>query len=322
MKIDIAKLIVNVKPELNVSMIYLKEAMDMLSSIKIPDDFYYVRLQDIPKNISSIEGEIRSIENWLDGAIRRFGNAEDINKNIINTLGGVLTNNDLYEARDAYYINKILEEEKNNSYILNKFLEEGKNNPRINKILQNENIYNCGLGSIQVILEAEQIHKYMEENEYTYCVLENGRGDECEEYKRKHGLNVTFEESKTGFHNTCCATFVSWVLQEAGYLTREDHTNGGTSMKNKLLEKGWTKVEDISELLPGDVLCYKTSHVDIYAADASAEHGDGHVYLYNAGRGEAIRITDFDVKDLSDPNKNFDFGLRPPQLKDINEKEG
>ena len=31
MKIDIAKLIVNVKPELNVSMIYLKEAMDMLS---------------------------------------------------------------------------------------------------------------------------------------------------------------------------------------------------------------------------------------------------------------------------------------------------
>ena len=149
------------------------------------------------------------------------------------------------------------------------------------------------------ILEvADAIHKYMEEYQYTYCVYNCNKGEECPKYGKQHGLNTTFEKSKTGHHNTCCATYVSWVLQEAGYITEEEHTNGAGQIRNLLVSKGWIQITSVSELEPGDVLYYQ-GHVEIYA-------GDGKVY--NAGSGYSIR----GASPAGNGIKSLVCGLRAP----------
>lgn len=76
------------------------------------------------------------------------------------------------------------------------------------------------------ILEcAERIHSYMEQMSYSYCVsmIENQAASDCDNTHTVHGLNSTFEESVNNYHNTCCATYVSWVLQAAGYINECQH---------------------------------------------------------------------------------------------------
>ena len=70
-------------------------------------------------------------------------------------------------------------------------------------------------------------------------------------------------------------------------------------MKDALVRNGWTKVNSVSELQPGDVLYYSYGHVEIYA-------GDGKVY--NAGSGNAIRGASPQTKGIS----SMTFGLRAP----------
>lgn len=134
-----------------------------------------------------------------------------------------------------------------------------------------------------IITVAEEIHKYMEDNQYTYCVYGGNSYEECGSYGKSHGLNSTFEASKTNYQNTCCATFVSWVLQGAGYITPEEHSeyglNSANSMRDFLKGKGWIVITNSSELQPGDVICYD-HHVEIYAGDGT---------IYNAGSGSSIR---------------------------------
>ena len=132
-----------------------------------------------------------------------------------------------------------------------------------------------------IIQCAKYIHEYMEENSYTYCVCDGSEAaDECSYYGKSHGLNTTFEKSIDGYHNTCCATFVSWVLQEAGYITEAEHTNGAHAMDTLLRNKGWIEITNPDDLEPGDILYYGYGHVEIYAGDNT---------VYNAGSGNAIR---------------------------------
>ena len=130
---------------------------------------------------------------------------------------------------------------------------------------------------------ADYIHKYMEENQYTYCVYGGNSYEECGNYGKSHGLDSTFEKSQTGHKNTCCATYVSWVLQEAGYITEEEHNsnglNGADNLSSFLERKGFEVINNVADLEPGDILSYP-NHVEIYA-------GEGKVY--NAGSGNAIR---------------------------------
>ena len=154
-----------------------------------------------------------------------------------------------------------------------------------------------GMGGT-IIECAKTIHEYMEANNYTYCVYGGNSYEECGTFGKSHGLNTTFEESMTGYHNTCCATYVSWVLQEAGYITAEEHTNSAEAMTSLLLQKGFTVITDASQLQPGDILSY-SGHVEIYA-------GDGTVY--NAGSGNAIRSASPQTKSISSMN----MGLRAP----------
>lgn len=154
-----------------------------------------------------------------------------------------------------------------------------------------------GMGGT-IIECAKAIHEYMEANNYTYCVYGGNSYEECGTFGKAHGLNRTFEESKTGYTNTCCATYVSWVLQEAGYITPEEHTDNADALSSLLIQKGFTVITDASQLQPGDILSY-SGHIEIYA-------GDGTVY--NAGSGNAIRSASPQTKSIASMN----MGLRAP----------
>ncbi len=144
-------------------------------------------------------------------------------------------------------------------------------------------IRTAGSGDNSSILNvAESIHEYMEENLYSYCVL----GPEDNSHEGECGLDTTFEESKSNHHLTCCATYVSWVLQDAGAIDDSEHTNSSASLATLLESKGWTKVENYDELEAGDIVFMTAStvsnieHTQIYA---------GNNEWYNAGSVEAIQ---------------------------------
>ena len=144
---------------------------------------------------------------------------------------------------------------------------------------------------------AETIHAYMEENNYTYCVYFNNDLEECSN-KTQCSLAKTFEKSKTS-KKSCCATYVSWVLQEAGYLTEEEHSNSASGLRGILLNKGWIKITSVADLQPGDVLCYD-GHIEIYAGDSK---------VYNAGSGPIIRA---DAPSKKTGISSMMFALRAP----------
>lgn len=143
-------------------------------------------------------------------------------------------------------------------------------------------------GATRIIQIADTMHKYMESYKYKYSLDVNK-------------LNATFEMSKTNSHHSCCATFVSWVLQEAGYLSDAEHTDSTSVLSGILERKGWTKIGQISALQPGDVIIYN-GHTEIYA-------GDGKVY--NAGSTNAIQGVSPSRRTTSKP---FICGFRAPSL--------
>ena len=152
----------------------------------------------------------------------------------------------------------------------------------------------CGIVDI-----AANIHQYMEQNHYTYCVYFDP-DNSCEECLNSNEcyLAKTFEKSKTS-KKTCCATYVSWVLQETGYLTEDEHSNSAPGLRDYLLnQKNWIKITNVSDLQPGDVICY-TGHIEIYAGDSK---------VYNAGSGSAIRGNSPQEKNVS----SMMYALRAP----------
>lgn len=124
------------------------------------------------------------------------------------------------------------------------------------------NFYQEGGDIIQL---AKSIHEHMESNKYSYSLDTNQ-------------LATTFEKSKT-IKKSCCATYVCWVLQEAGYVSEAEHTDSTAALANLLIGKGFTRISNRNEMQPGDVVIYE-GHCEIYA-------GDGTVY--NAGSENAIR---------------------------------
>ena len=149
---------------------------------------------------------------------------------------------------------------------------------RINQQYQ-EGTEGGAAGGGSIISIADNMHKYMEANNYGYCVKTNGGLDECRKRGEAHGLNITFAASKNGSHHTCCATYVSWVLKEAGYLTDSEHTDSASALNSKLMSKGWQVITKSNQLQAGDIIYY-SGHIEIYA-------GNGKVY--GTGSGERIR---------------------------------
>lgn len=149
-------------------------------------------------------------------------------------------------------------------------------------------------GGGSIIEVAEKIHSYMEQNNYTYCVYGGNSYEECK--GGGHGLSKTFEASKSAYHHSCCATYVSWVLQEAGYLSDSEHSDSAAGLQSIMKNKGYKMITNKSDLKPGDVLCY-SGHVEIYA---------GNNKIYNAGSGSAIRNAA-----PANLSRSFSYALRP-----------
>ena len=148
-------------------------------------------------------------------------------------------------------------------------------------------------GSIQALLEScEKIAKYMRDNNYRYYTHHPD--------PKYHGgdyFNNVYNEGS--YDVSCCATYVAWCLQDAGFITNDMHTeevcwsfgpNGEPQSgiwKIMIDSPDWKNVEDIigrkpeeKDLKAGDIQIYKNggSHTNIYA-------GDGQ--YWDAGRDEA-----------------------------------
>ena len=144
-----------------------------------------------------------------------------------------------------------------------------------NRYLILETFDNSPVVDNKISLKAKEIHDYMREKNYGYCTYD---------YRCNHdgpcGLNATFELSKNNHHNTCCATYVSWVLQETGYLTKQEHIdnnlNGANNLINYLTKKGWKEI-DKKDVQPGDIMCYN-GHIAIYGGKGR-NYDAGHKLL-------------------------------------------
>ncbi|MBQ2835440.1 MAG: hypothetical protein IJE68_01200 [Clostridia bacterium] len=144
-----------------------------------------------------------------------------------------------------------------------------------------------------IISTAKIIHDYISDpaHLYYYCLI--GSELSINEHKdagiNKCGLNNSFEESQIsgnyGYRLTCCATFVSWVLEECGYI--ETHYNGCSGLLSELQAQGWTRIDSYDDLEAGDIVFMDTEGVN----NGSIEHvqiyvGDG--CWYNTGGNWSI----------------------------------
>ena len=152
-------------------------------------------------------------------------------------------------------------------------------------------------GTTRITQIADEIHKYMEANNYKYCVSFSNKYEEHSN-QSQCGWNTTFEASKTGYHTSCCATYVSWVLIDAGYLSPSEFSASASGLRATLAGKGWSIITNVNDLQAGDILYY-SGHIEIYA-------GGGKVYT--AGSGEHIRGASPRTKNVS----SMVCGLRAP----------
>ncbi len=139
---------------------------------------------------------------------------------------------------------------------------------------------------------AKTIHDYMSDTSHLYYYCLNG----TEKSRSTHisaglscGLASSFAASQVsgnnGYRLTCCATYVSWVLEEAGYL--ETHTDAAITLSSYLAALGWTKISSYSELEAGDIVFMDTvgvnngdiTHVQIYVGNGT---------WYSAGSNSSI----------------------------------
>lgn len=184
-------------------------------------------------------------------------------------------------------------------------------------------------GSMANFIEkAYEVHKAMEGNDWHYCILSNISSNgphmkkscgndncnlqHCDTLKAgaSHtcGLNSTIQEAIAGHHNTCCATYVSWALKEAGFdLSGHPNMHGAKATYDWAEASGFTPITDYADMEAGDLLFNK------YNYDGNDVNMIGHVQILgndgewlNAGSVEAI----------NDPPKAYEakfiIGMRPP----------
>lgn len=116
---------------------------------------------------------------------------------------------------------------------------------------------------VEAILQAaEKIHYYMKDNDFYYPDPLLGPFD------------IRYNDGKS--KRTCCATYVSWVLQEVDLIEDDEHTDWTWGVEGVLAGKSaewkFIKVTSFSEMQPGDIGCYhdgksEFTHVNIYAGN-------------------------------------------------------
>lgn len=153
-------------------------------------------------------------------------------------------------------------------------------------------------GSATIIEAAHKIHKHMEDYKYTYSLT-----------TLPGTANIAWN-----MRTSCCATYVDWVLAEAGYKKADESLiHGACTLFRVYQEKGFMVIENYSDLQPGDIVFMTAKdnstityngrtllvgHVQIYA-------GDG--MWYNAGSTERIQQKS---PYKSNPSSAFAIALR------------
>ena len=155
----------------------------------------------------------------------------------------------------------------------------------------------CNINVVNSIIEsAKKIKQYIADNGYEYCLDEECKRNQHLFDGHKCGLTLNYEDSKIqgkyGYHNTCCATFVSWVLIDAGIVPQNagSHTADLTAIRksNKFYEQ--VSNFNASDIKAGDILIYtdgqfKHAHVEIAARDGAVNN---RAFVYNAGGYQSI----------------------------------
>ena len=148
----------------------------------------------------------------------------------------------------------------------------------------------------EFIAKTREMCEYINQEGYDYCVYAtcDGNGEqEC--VHEVHGndkcsinghngsvcfLPGTFADSQesTSKHNVCCATLISWALQNVGVMPESQCIHGASNLIEWIGNNLDVQEIEVGEpLQPGDILCY-TGHIDMVGEKLS----DGFV-KYNGG---------------------------------------
>ena len=212
---------------------------------------------------------------------------------------------DIYYSTSMYYGGVVSWKINNGSvatatadYAKNKITIYGKSsgNTNIKLWLENGKSTTCNITvDSKIIASAKKINSgicsYKDySKKYDYCDLGGTCRNNSNDHKHGHkcGLNETFEQSKTSYHNTCCATYVSWILRDAGIINTTIH--GADSLASYLKNSGKFKV--VSDIKAGDILCYN-GHIEISA---------GGNKVYTGGDVDAINTLGPTTKNNINPH--------------------
>ncbi len=204
------------------------------------------------------EGDIKANEKeTLSAKIRKFlelqnedgsmSSEEEINNIIDSTINGISNQNDMVVPSQLTNVGAAQGEKSVSQVSVDEFL--GK---------------------------TQEMCEYMNTEGYDYCAQAH---DHTVKHNG-HGLKTTFEESKS-LTNVCCATLVSWVLQDIGIYN--GHTDSATAIYQLAMELGGEVITEWSQVQPGDILFYGSegdcSHTEILGE----EQGGGTFTKYNTG---------------------------------------
>ena len=81
----------DVRPLLQKTMTYLKNAQDILYSMAIPSDFSYnSTLRNMPGEVSYVYENVKGEEKWISEVISNFSSAESSNSSLIDSIANLL----------------------------------------------------------------------------------------------------------------------------------------------------------------------------------------------------------------------------------------
>ncbi len=303
---------VNVKNEETATIYYsTNKYYDGIVSWKIKDGSIATASVDYKKRKINIYGHkagTTSIKIWLENGnsststINVLDNSKiEFSHNVIEMEEGETRT--LSYSTSKYYGGKVTWSIKDKKiaggeadYSKNQITITGKNagETSIKISLENGNSSICTINvESRIIQSAKKIKKYIAENGYEYCLGSENRYNGCEHDYDNHdcGLTLNYEDSKKrgkeGYHNTCCATFVSWVLIDAGIVPQSAGTNTADLVAIRNSGKFYEQKSNFkaSDIRAGDILIYtdgvyKHAHVEIAAKDGATNN---KAFVYNAG---------------------------------------
>ncbi len=143
---------------------------------------------------------------------------------------------------------------------------------------------------------ARKMAEYINEVGYDYCVCDPAR---CHHDTHHNGhylaRNFVGSQDSIPHHNMCCATFVSWALQNVKVMADSDHIDAANGLIT-WIEKNLPCdiIHPGDQLMPGDIFCYN-EHIDMVGReldDGFEKYNGGHLTKIGAQPyGEDSAIT-------------------------------